>query len=131
MNHLKFTVGCVLATAVLTAPGWRTAVAQSSDAGQVQTTPAPERRIPQQKTPTTGVLQGVLLDENGRPVPGVDVKLVAAGQVAAPETISEGDGVFRLREVPSGTYDLLLTPTAGGVAFKRSGIHISAGDVVS
>lgn len=130
MNLLKFSVAWGLATAVLTALDGYSAVAQSSGVAQEQTTQLPEQRIPQQKTPSTGVLLGVLSDEDGRPLPGVRIQLVTADRVAAAET-SNGDGIFRLSEVPPGVYDLLLTPASGGVAFRRSGIRLSAGDVLS
>jgi len=43
---------------------------------EIQRTPPPGQRIPQQRVPTTGALQGILLDENGRPLPGVRVQLI-------------------------------------------------------
>jgi len=131
MNLVKLSLGCGLAAALLIALDGRGAVAQSTGTAQVQTAPAPERRIPQQKTTSAGVLQGVLFDESGRPLPGVDVKLVAADHAVASETSSEGDGIFRLGAVPAGVYDLLLTPAGGGTTFRRSGIRIGAGDVLS
>jgi hypothetical protein len=131
MNLAQFSLGCGLAAAVLTGLRGSSAAAQSAAAAQVQTAPAPERRIPQQKTSPTGVLQGILFDEDGRPLPGVDVQLVGPDHVVAAHTASEGDGVFRLLAVPPGLYDLLLTPAGGGVTSRRSGIRIGAGDVLS
>jgi len=131
MSLRKFSVGCGLAAAALTALDGRGAVAQSPVAAQVQTAPPPEQRIPQQKTAPAGVLQGILFDENGRPLPGVRVQLVAADRSVPSETASEGDGIFRLLAVPPGVYDLLLTAAAGGAASRRSGIRIAAGDVLS
>jgi hypothetical protein len=131
MNHLKFSVGCVLATAVLTALNGFIAVAQSFGVAQEQTSPPPERRIPQQKEASTGFVQGILFDEDGRPLPGVYVQLVATGHPETAEARTDGDGIFRLREVSPGVYDLLLTPAGGGVSFRRSGIRLSAGNVLS
>jgi hypothetical protein len=131
MKCMTVTRGCGLAAlTLLTCRGVR-AEAQSSGTTQVQTAPAPERRIPQQKLLATGVLQGILFDENGRPLPGVDVKLISEGGASNPETGSEGDGIFRLLHIPPGIYDLLLTPAGGGDAYKRSGLHINGGEVLS
>jgi hypothetical protein len=131
MKCMTVTRGCGLAAlTLLTCRGVR-AEAQSSGTTQVQTAPAPERRIPQQKLLATGVLQGILFDENGRPLPGVNVKLISEGGASNPETGSEGDGIFRLLHIPPGIYDLLLTPAGGGDAYKRSGLHINGGEVLS
>lgn len=118
-------------TAVLTALNGYDAIAQSSGVAQEQTTQLPERRIPQQKVASTGVLQGVLFDVDGMPLPGVHVQLVTPDHSGAVEAYSDGDGIFRLRGVSPGVYDLLLTPASGGVAFRRSGIRLSAGNVLS
>jgi len=108
---------------------------QESPPSQQQRTPPPERRIPQQQTQTTGALQGLLLDEDGRSLAGVRVELVPAA--SAPSAVaawasaqSAGDGVFRLLRVAPGTYDLLFTPP-GGVTVRQSGVHIAAGEVLS
>jgi hypothetical protein len=61
----------------------------------------------------------------------VGVKLISEGGASNPETGSEGDGIFRLLHIPPGIYDLLLTPAGGGDAYKRSGLHINGGEVLS
>jgi hypothetical protein len=82
-------------------------------------------RIPQQQTATTGALQGMLLDENGRSLPGVRVQLANR-----PAVQTAGDGIFRLLAVPAGTYDLLLTPI-GGAPLHQPNVKINAGEVLS
>jgi hypothetical protein len=135
MERRECSLGWVLATVVLTALGGSHASAQTPDAGQaagqVQAAPPTERRIPQQKPVPTGVLQGVLLDEDGQPLPGVKVDLVAADRPPVKEQLSNGDGIFRLLDVPPGVYDLLLAPAGGGTVARRSAIRIGAGDVLS
>ena len=106
-------------------------VAPPQQGVQVETAPAPERRIPQQKNATTGVLQGILLDDGGRPLPGVDVKMVPSGASSGIEAATEGDGIFRLLKLPPGLYDLLLTPANGGESFRRKDIKVNAGEVLS
>jgi hypothetical protein len=105
--------------------------ASPPDVTQLQRSTTPEQRIPQQKTPATGALQGILLDAEGRPLPGAAVQLVPTKKSNAPSTQSAGDGIFRLPGVREGIYDLLLTPAGAGIAFRRSGIRINSGEVLS
>ena len=129
-----WTVGALLA---LTGSAFiaSTAVAQGNPAPPAAAPAQPDQRIPQQRIPTAGALQGILLDESGRPLPGVRVQLVppqpATPAPAQPPVQSAGDGIFRLLQIKPGAYDLLLTPTNGGVAYRRAGIRINAGEVVS
>jgi hypothetical protein len=97
----------------------------------VQRSTPPAQRIPQQKLSTLGALQGMVLDDAGRPVPGVEVRLegpIAAS--AAGKTSTSGDGIFRLLRVPAGKYDLVFT-RAGGVALRRNAVELRAGEVLS
>jgi hypothetical protein len=152
MNLLRVTVVLGLATAALTALtalDTRCAHAQAtppqpvaappvlSPQGQpsspIQTTLPPEQRIPQQKTQRMGAFQGILYDEAGRPLPGVDVRLIASGTTtSAPrQTVSEGDGIFRLINIPPGTYDLVLTPSNGATPYRKPDIRVNSGEVLS
>ena len=100
---------------------------------QEQRTPPPERRIPQQQTTKTGALQGLLLDQDGRSLPGVRLVLVPAESTLTSVPIgaqTAGDGVFRMLRVAPGTYDLLLTPP-GSPTVRHSGVRIAAGEVLS
>jgi hypothetical protein len=92
---------------------------------QIQRTPPAPVRIPQQPVAKTGALQGMVLDAEGRPLPGVRVELQGL-----PPTQTAGDGIFRLLAVPAGTYDLLLTPAVGG-PLRQSAVRIDAGGVLS
>jgi hypothetical protein len=95
----------------------------------VQRSTAPEQRIPQQRAATVGALQGMVLDDAGRPVPGVQVRLVMnTGGVGA--TATSGDGIFRMLGVPPGTYDLLLE-RKGAAMVRRVGLELHAGEVLS
>jgi Carboxypeptidase regulatory-like domain len=126
---------CVLAQvpepAPATAPATAPAQQQQQPEPQIQTVPPPGLRIPQQKTLTNGALQGILLDDMERPIPGAQVRLVGPSAVMIIQTNSEGDGIFRLLRVPAGTYDLVITPGLGGQAYRKSAITINGGEVVS
>jgi hypothetical protein len=116
-----------LAVVVLTCGGMlvEPAHAQAPSPIETQRTGPPQQRIPQQQTSRTGALQGMLLDENGRPLPGVGVQLASR-----PPVQTAGDGIFRLLSVPPGTYDLLLT-LASGLTLHQGGVKINAGEVLS
>jgi hypothetical protein len=105
--------------------GGRFCWAQAPSPMETQRSGPPQQRIPQQQAPRTGALQGMLLDENGWPLPGVRVELASR-----PPAQTAGDGIFRLLSVPPGTYDLLLT-LASGRTLHQGGVRINAGEVLS
>jgi len=71
-----------------------------------------------------GVLvQGLIIDPAGSPIPGATVELVADTRVAA-KTVSGPDGRFRLPDVAAGAYDLRVT-LAG---FRQSIVKLVVGD---
>ncbi len=148
MRRLQHSVLCALAISALTAFCGRCSLAQKDPVGpqpqspqgqpsvpapEIQTTLPPEQRIPQQKTARNGALQGILFDENGRPLAGVAVQLTAANGGTAPlrETGSEGDGIFRLLNVTPGTYDLVLKPLNGSEPYRKGSIMVNGGEVLS
>jgi hypothetical protein len=94
----------------------------------VQRTPAIERRIPQQNVSTVGALQGIVMDQAGRPLAGVEVRL--AGGTYVTSVTTSGDGIFRILKIPPGSYQLLLTPR-GGTAVQKPGVELRAGEVLS
>lgn len=90
-----------------------------------------QQRIPQQQVSTVAALQGIVMDQAGRPLVGVEVRLI--GRDAAVQSLSaltSGDGIFRLLRVPPGTYQLTLTPK-GGAAVRRPEVVLHAGEVLS
>ncbi len=105
--------------------------------------------IPQQSADADGVLQGLVLNDYGQPVPEVLVQLrrepgssgspgISAQSHTAgrpgpkdnPGTRTAGDGIFRLLHLPPGSYTLLLTPPRG-LTFRQSSVRIDAGQVLS
>ncbi len=94
----------------------------------MQRSAAIDRRIPQQAMSTVGALQGVVLDQAGRPLVGVEIRLMGAGAVAP--VLTSGDGIFRVLRISPGSYQLTLT-TRGGVAVQRPGVTLHAGEVLS
>ena len=63
------------------------------------------RRIPEHNSATTAVLQGIVRDQHGRAVPAVTLELGIAG-VANYSTTTDVEGIFRLRGMKLGRYEL-------------------------
>jgi len=68
-----------------------------------------ERRITERIPANTVSLQGVVRDQQGRVVPGVALEL-RKGELSY-TTVTDAEGIFRLREVQLGVYELTLTRT--------------------
>jgi hypothetical protein len=144
MNFLRTSVLGGLATVALTAvsgtrsfaqavPGPQPQSPQGQPSQSIETTQAPEQRIPQQAKPRYGAFQGILYNDAGQPLPGIGVELAPVGgnKSGTRDTASEGDGIFRLLNVAPGTYDLVLTPASGRPPYRKSGIVVNAGEVLS
>lgn len=76
-----------------------------------------------------GAFEGVVLDEDGRPVEGVRVSLSGSfpgGYVVAAST--RADGTYRVGHVPAGRYDV-ETKKRGYLTARRRGVHVQNGAV--
>jgi Carboxypeptidase regulatory-like domain len=67
------------------------------------------RRIPERSPSSTATLQGLIRDSQGRAIPGVQLDLhsTTSGQHYSAST--DVEGIFRLRDVPLGIYEVKLT----------------------
>jgi hypothetical protein len=86
-----------------------------------------QQRLPGQAAPKNAALQGVVRDENGRPVIGARILLqsVATNQQSA--KISDAQGVFRFLDVAPGAYEVTIT-AEGFEEFRKTAIRLKAGD---
>jgi hypothetical protein len=86
-----------------------------------------QQRLPGQAAPKNAALQGVVRDENGRPVIGARILLqsVATNQQSA--KISDAQGVFRFLDVAPGAYEVTIT-AEGFEEFRNLAIQLKAGD---
>jgi hypothetical protein len=89
----------------------------------------PEQRIPQQTVNPYAALQGLVLDDAGRPAGGVTVTL-SGGAGSVPAAMTSGDGIFRVLRILPGAYRIVLT-RPGGVKVERPEVELRAGEVLS
>lgn len=68
-----------------------------------------ERQIPERVPANTVSLQGVVRDQQGRVLPRVALEL-RKGELRY-TTVTDAEGIFRLREIELGAYELTLTRT--------------------
>jgi hypothetical protein len=124
----------VMASASARAPLLQGQMAPSTQSAQpvppvdMQRTEKLPQRIPQQPVPTVAALQGIVMDQAGRPLVAVEVRLSSGSYVTSATT--SGDGIFRALRIPPGTYQLMLTPR-GGMPVERPGVELRAGEVLS
>lgn len=53
-----------------------------------------------------GKITGKVVDNQGSPLPGVTVEATSPKLVGKASTVTDGNGIFRLMALPSGTYDI-------------------------
>src|SRR4029079_339709 len=85
-------------------------------------------QIPQQR-PGRSSVQGLVTDQNGRGVPGVQGVLKRGDREAA-RTLTSGDGVFRLLDVPPGDYVLSLS-REGYAPLSQPGLRVGPSELVT
>lgn len=85
-------------------------------------------QIPQQR-PARASIQGMVSDERGRGLPGVEVVL-RQGTREVSRAVTSGDGVFRLLDVPPGEYSLGLV-REGYAPLTQAGLRVSASELVT
>ncbi len=79
-------------------------------------------RIGAQTLPSTGSIYGTALDEQGAPLPGVEVKLLGAGERAPVQT--DAQGRFRFLYISPGTYAVTLS-LDGFATVENQGIVVA------
>lgn len=99
-------------------------------------TPALAQRIPGQ-TPRPAAIQGRVIDDAGRGIPGVNVELRRRSESGRPvalpsteRTTTSADGVFRFLDLAAGEYGITLT-REGYVSLTRNDLRIARSELVS
>lgn len=85
-------------------------------------------QIPQQR-PAASSLQGIVVDQGGRGIPGVDIVLRQGTREVSRATTS-GDGSFRILAVAPGEYVIALS-REGYASVEQSGLRVAPSELVS
>ena len=85
-------------------------------------------QIPQHR-PASSSIQGIVVDQGGRGIPGVDVVLRQGAREVSRATTS-GDGSFRMLAVAPGEYVIALS-REGYTSVEQSGLRVSSSELVS
>jgi len=86
-----------------------------------------QQRLPGQSAPKNAALEGIVRQENGRPVIGARILLRGIATNQQSVKISDAQGVFRFLEVPPGAYEITIT-AEGFEQFRNPRIQLKAGD---
>lgn len=86
-----------------------------------------QQRLPGQSAPKNAALEGIVRQENGRPVIGAQILLRNVATSRQSVKISDAQGVFRFLELPPGAYEVMIT-AEGFEELKKAAIQLKAGD---
>jgi len=73
-----------------------------------------------------GSLRGTVRDQQGGAMPGVTVTATSPGLMGASTAVTDGNGTYRLINLPPGTYSL-RAEISGFAPFRRDGVLLRAG----
>ncbi|MGH9768793.1 MAG: carboxypeptidase regulatory-like domain-containing protein [Blastocatellia bacterium] len=74
---------------------------------------------------TTGNIEGTVTDPNGSVVPGVSVTVTGVTVGFNRVVQSDSQGVFRIQQIPAGTYKIATAPTGGFTAAVVEGVTVT------
>ncbi|MDJ0835445.1 MAG: TonB-dependent receptor [Acidobacteriota bacterium] len=77
---------------------------------------------------TTGRIAGLVIDEGGKPLPGVLVRAESSALIGSNEDVSRENGSFFFLKLPPGMYT--LTATADGLTTQKIKVKVSLSAVV-
>lgn len=80
--------------------------------------------IVQAQSRDTGAIVGKIADDEGGPIPGVNVTVTSPNLMGTRTAVSDGSGVFRLPALPPGEY-VLKAELAGFASIVREGIRVT------
>lgn len=88
------------------------------------------QRLPRETRPVTAAVQGIVRNQAGFGLGGVNVTLSESSGTRRLSVQTIGDGIYRLLDLPPGTYDLTIE-SEGFETFRRSAIDLKAGDLTT
>ena len=92
--------------------------------------PAQSPQVPGTYSAKPSSLQGQVRDAQGRGVAGAMVTLSQAGAQGTQSAVTNGEGIFRIRNLAASTYDLTVEK-AGFQTLKREGLKVQPGTMLT
>ncbi len=80
---------------------------------------------------TTGDIEGTITDTNGAVVPGVKVTVTGITVGFSRSVQSDSQGVFRIQQIPAGSYKLSTAPIAGFAAMTVDSVTVTIENVTA
>jgi len=77
------------------------------------------------QTVTTGTIEGSVLDINGAAVPNVGVTVSSPNLIRPQSTQSDGQGRYRILNLPPGRYTVSVAAAAGFAEFTKSDVEVN------
>lgn len=77
------------------------------------------------QTATTGTIEGFVTDRHNAVVPGVSITATSPNLIRAQSTTSDGDGRYRIANLPPGRYSVAVAAAAGFSSFVRPDVEVN------
>lgn len=78
----------------------------------------------------TGVIRGVITDNEDNPIPGMTVTATSPSLIGTVTAVTGADGSYRLTNLPPGTYTV-VAELSGFKTVRREGIIVTVGTIVT
>ena len=77
------------------------------------------------QTTTTGTIEGSVTDINGAVVPGARVTVTSPNLIRAQSATTDGEGRYRILNLPPGRYTVTLEATGGFAQFTKTDVGVN------
>src|SRR5712691_13057060 len=75
---------------------------------------------------TTGTVTGKIVDSSGAVLPGVTVTLTSPEALGQFSTVTDGNGFFRVANLPPGTYDIKAELSGFQTMIRQETVRLNA-----
>src|SRR5262245_29765301 len=83
------------------------------------------------QTATTGTIEGTVTDPNGAVVPGATVRVTSPNLMRVQTATSDGQGRYRIANLPPGKYTVTVEATGGFAKFERADLDINLSTITT